>query len=159
MNLAALGTAVPPPSAAPTRDPVDLAQAIVGLAGAIDKHLRVTTGLLGSLLEETREAQARATSGPAPREAAAGSQAGTDTEAGLRVVLLFTARARAFLESRPKPASVPQPHDVWPFQHVAVGDFLRVEGYTEIWQVSQRTWHVMDDVSELRLVLDGPVRS
>ena len=55
------------------------------------------------------------------------------------------------------PRSHPQPVDLDHLRHVQAGDYLRIEGMTELWAVSHRVWHLMSDQTVLKLVLDGPI--
>ncbi len=55
------------------------------------------------------------------------------------------------------PRSHPQPVDLEHLRHVQAGDYLRIEGMTELWAVSHRVWHLMHDQTVLKLVLDGPI--
>lgn len=55
------------------------------------------------------------------------------------------------------PKAHPAPKDLRHLKHVQAGDFLRIEGMSELWVVQYRVWQVMHDQTQLKLVLDGPI--
>lgn len=81
-----------------------------------------------------------------------------EMEPNFIVSLIFSAGALAHLGWERGPArSNPPAEDLSRLQYVQAGDFLRIEGISELWVVSHRVWVVMSDQTELRLVLDGPI--
>ena len=81
-----------------------------------------------------------------------------ETEPDFIVNLNFSAAARLHLgQTGGPPRSHPQPVDLEHLRHVQAGDYLRIEGMTELWAVQHRVWHLMHDQTVLKLVLDGPI--
>jgi hypothetical protein len=74
------------------------------------------------------------------------------------VSINFSAQGREWLglKSGP-PTECPQPVDLHHLRYVQAGDFLRIEGMAGLWAVSHRVWHLMQDQTQLKLVLDGPI--
>lgn len=74
------------------------------------------------------------------------------------VSLHFSEEARRYLGH---PSGPPRPHpapvDLMHLRHVQAGDFLRIEGMSELWAVQHRVWNLMSDQTVLKLVLDGPI--
>ena len=81
-----------------------------------------------------------------------------ENESDFIVSINFTAAGREWLALKSGPPSErPAPVDLMHLRHVQAGDFLRIEGTEGLWAVSHRVWHLMQDQTELKLVLDGPI--
>jgi hypothetical protein len=81
-----------------------------------------------------------------------------ETDPDFIVSLHFSEAARRHLgRAGGPPTPYPQPAGLEHLQHVQAGDFLRIEGMTELWAVQHRVWHLMSDQTVLKLVLDGPI--
>lgn len=81
-----------------------------------------------------------------------------NTEPDFIVSLHFSSEARQYMGwSDGPPKSYPQPAGLEHLRQVQQGDFLRIEGMTELWAVQHRVWHLMSDQTVLKLVLDGPI--
>ena len=74
------------------------------------------------------------------------------------VSINFTAAGHEWLALKKGPPSErPAPVDLLHLRHVQAGDYLRIEGIDGLWAVAHRVWHLMQDQTELKLVLDGPI--
>lgn len=81
-----------------------------------------------------------------------------EKESNFIVSLHFSKEARQHLGwADGPPKSYLQPADLWHLRHVQAGDFLRIQGMAELWAVQHRVWHLMQDQTVLKLVLDGPI--
>lgn len=79
-------------------------------------------------------------------------------ESDFIVSIHFTPAGREWLQLGDGPANeYPEPADLFAMQSIQVGDFLRMQGIAGLWAVQYRTWHLMEDQTQLKLTLDGPI--
>ena len=82
-----------------------------------------------------------------------------EDESDFIVSINFTAAGSEWLRLKAGPPTErPQPVDLLHLRHVHAGDFVRMQGTEGLWEVSHRVWHLMQDQTQLKLVLDGPIQ-
>ena len=82
-----------------------------------------------------------------------------NTEDDFIVSINFTQQGRQWLGLKDGPATAgpAQPVDLLHLRYAQPGDFLRIQGISGLWVISHRTWHLMQDQTQLKFVLDGPI--